>query len=218
MDNAEKKEAADKAPAAKKSGWLDKLNIFKNSGGASGGGKKDDPVRAKKIKTIQIAAAVVLIIVILIIYFSTFIKPSSDTNTDTGIVSAADYCEKTQKDLCEFLSKIKGAGKVTVLINFASTTELVIAYITNINTTTNVAEGGKYVESSQSSSNPVILTQAGSQVPLIIKEIYPKVNGVIVGAEGATDVKVKLELFDAVRTYFKLNAADVQVYATEKTK
>lgn len=178
-------------------------------------GKTDN----KRKKTIQIAAAVVLIAVILIIYFSTFTSPKKETDTsNSGMVSASDYCEKTQKELMQFLAKIKGAGTVTVLINFESTTELVIAYITNINTNTNVAEGGKYVESSQNTSNPVILSQAGSQVPLILKEIYPKVKGVIVGAEGADDVKIKLALVDAVRTYFKIGANDVQVFTTDKNK
>ena len=184
----------------------------------AGGGGKAAP--SKRKKNIEIAAAAVLILVIIIIYFSTFTKKADGgtNNKGAGTVSAADYCQRTQKELCEFLSKIKGAGTVTVLINFESTSEIVIAYITNINTNTNTAEGGKYVESSQNTSNPVILSQAGSQMPLILKEIYPKVKGVIVGAEGAADVKVKLALTDAVRTYFKLNAADVQVYTTEKKK
>ncbi len=215
--------AVETAPK-KSGGLLDKLTGFFGFGGeksaGKGGGKaKEDPEKAKRRKRIQIIAAVVLIAIMLIIYFSTFIKTDTAKPKDTaGTVSAADYCEKTQKDMCEFLSRIKGAGKVTVLINFESSTELVIAYITNINTTTNVADGGKYIESSQNSQNPVILTQAGSQIPLILKEIYPKVKGVIVGAEGASDVSVKLALFDAVRTYFKLAANDVQVYATDKAR
>jgi stage III sporulation protein AG len=192
-------------------------NSQKNDKGAGAAKDAKKPV-SKKRKQIEIAAAVGLIIIIAVIYFSTFSKPKTNNSADknTSAVSASDYCERTQRELTEFLSKIKGAGKVTVLINFESTTEIVIAYITNINTNTNVAEGGKYVESSQSTSNPVILSQAGSQVPLILKEIYPKVKGVIVGAEGASDVKVKLALIDAVRTYFKLSAADVQVYAIDK--
>lgn len=189
------------------------------SGVGKDGVKGKDKAANKRKKTIEIAAAAILILIILIIYFTTFASPEKDSGTsETGLVSAADYCEKTQSELVTFLSKIKGAGNVTVLINFESTTELVIAYITNINTNTNVAEGGKYVETSQSTSNPVILSQAGSQVPLIIKEIYPKVKGVIVGAEGADDVKVKLSLIDAVRTYFKIGANDVQVFTTEKGK
>ena len=195
-----------------------KADTGKGAGGKAANG--GDKAGSKRKKNIQIAVAAVLILVIIIIYFSTFTKPKTGAGTDknTGAVSAADYCERTQKDLCEFLSKIKGAGTVTVLINFESTPEIVIAYITNINTNTNTAEGGKYVESSQNTSNPVILSQAGSQVPLILKEIYPKVKGVIVGADGAADVKVKLALTDAVRTYFKIDAAAVQVYATEKKK
>jgi stage III sporulation protein AG len=191
-------------PGADKQGVLERLTaVFK---------KRDK-------KTLQIAVAVVLIVIVLIIYFSTLFPSSPKGQTDTegsGVLTASEYREKTSRELEAFLTGIKGAGKVKVLINFDSSVERVIAYITNNNRNAATGEDGRTTESTQSSSSPVILNQNGVQTPLVLREIYPEVLGVIVGAEGAGDTKVRLALTDAVRTYLNIPADSVQVYPLGK--
>lgn len=167
-------------------------------------------------KTLHIALAAVLLVVILVIYFSTLDLGGKDSDAGAQSMTAAEYCDKTQNELAGFLSSIKGAGKVKCLISFEGTPELIIAYTTNKTVNTNVGEDGRYTESLTENSSPVIITNNGSQTPLILSQVYPKVKGVIVGASGAGDVRVKLSIIDAVRTYLKIDADCVQVYTPSK--
>ncbi|GHV00950.1 hypothetical protein FACS1894211_09640 [Clostridia bacterium] len=173
----------------------------------------------KDKKKLQLAVAVALVAVVLIIYFSTLNFGGTQKNTaEAQSQTAEEYRDKVQRELESFLTGVKGAGKVKALVNFESSPELVIAYITNNNKTSNVGADGKLNENSQSSESPVILNQGGSQVPLVLKEIYPKVTGVIVAAEGANDTAVRLALLDAVRTYFHIDSSIVQVFPSEGKK
>jgi stage III sporulation protein AG len=165
-------------------------------------------------KKLQIGAAAAFVVLILVIYFSTLFgtdktNPSGGGNGNAAaILTAAEYRDRVQSEVESFLSGISGAGRVKALINFESTPELIIAY--TVSGSSNKSPSG---ETTQSTQTPVILNQNGEQIPLVLKQTFPKVNGVIVGAEGANDVKVKLAIIDALRTYFALSASSVQVYA-----
>lgn len=47
----------------------------------------------------------------------------------------------------------------------------------------------------------------------MLREIKPQVRGVIVVAEGAEDIEVKMRLYDAVKTVLQVSGDRVQVYA-----
>ncbi|MDR1093582.1 MAG: hypothetical protein LBL66_05480 [Clostridiales bacterium] len=171
----------------------------------------------KDKKKLQLAIAIVLIAIVLVIYFSTLnFGGAAGSPGETQILTAEEYRDKAQRELEAFLTGVKGAGKVKALVNFESSPERVIAYIVNESKNSNIGADGKLNENSQSSQSPVILNQNGSQIPLIIREIYPKVTGVVVAAEGANDTAVRLALLDAVRTYFHIDSSLVQVFLLGK--
>ena len=60
--------------------------------------------------------------------------------------------------------------------------------------------------------NPIIVTQNGSSKPLILMEILPKVQGVIVVARGAGDVRVRLDLLNAIRALLEVNSENIQIF------
>ena len=161
--------------------------------------------RLKKIKHIEIYLALLAGAAALLIYFSTnpFGNKNSNTNLSSGYVSASDYCADTEARLTRLLSSIKGAGKVNVMISFESSTELVIAYITSSNNSG---------ENTQGTSSPQILNQSGAQIPLILKEIYPKVTGAVIVAEGAGETKVKLDITNAACTLLNISPSNVNVF------
>ena len=104
----------------------------------------------------------------------------------------------------EIISAIRGVGSAEVIITYYETPEKNIAY--------DIRESDKM--SHNSSNDRTINKQAvitdGS--PMIIKEVYPEVKGVIVAAEGASDINVKKDIKEAVQAVLDVPAHRVCVY------
>jgi stage III sporulation protein AG len=174
--------------------------------------------KIKKIKNFEIYIAVIFVLIILLIYFSSNFSCSSPkkTSNEDAYQSAYDYCEQIESKLRNILSTIKNAGRVDVMITFESTPERIIAYITN--SSSNISSGGNgiYNENTTNTSTPQIIYVDGDQIPLILKEISPKVTGVLVVAEGADDVKVKLDIINAVSVVLDVSADKIKVLTMNK--
>ena len=171
---------------------------------------KEIPEKIKKIKNIEIILAVIIGLIILIIYF----LPASGSGTadSRGKTEAAktDVCSVAER-LAQVLSCIKGAGEVTVMITYESDGELVPAYQQDISETKNT--NGSQVTYSRSESNKLITVyEQGTATALILTEKKPQVKGVIVIAEGAADLTVRLNLFKAVQTVLQVNANKVDIF------
>ena len=129
---------------------------------------------------------VILIIGIVIIAVSGSI-PSRD-KTEEPTETAADV-QGEEERLSEILSQIDGAGRVSVMISYASTAEKELA---------GENEGRTY-------------TSGGDVV--VKKETYPAVRGVIVIADGAGDSRVKQKITEAVTAVTGAAANHVCVYS-----
>lgn len=129
-------------------------------------------------------------------------KPQN-TPTEAGEISL-------EEKLSQVLSQAEGAGAVQVVINYESTPELVPAFESDVQE--NTSSGGENAQESVSQRKAVAtLQESGSSRALIIKENQPPVKGVIVVAEGAGDIGVRLALAQAVTTLLDIQPAQVQV-------
>lgn len=100
------------------------------------------------------------------------------------------------------LSEIDGAGNVSVMVTYYGGTEQSLAYET------------KSDNNKDSRSEDKTAVMSGSS-PMIVQELYPKVKGVIVVAQGAGDISVKRELTEAVTAAMGVGASRVKVYKSE---
>lgn len=111
---------------------------------------------------------------------------------------------------------MRGVGKVEVMITLEMGSEIIPASNTvNTNNTTEEKDsnGGVRVMTSQSSTQNIVTSNTGnSQKPMVLKEIKPQVNGVIVVAEGAENIEIKAKLYDAVKTVLQVPGHRVQIY------
>lgn len=152
--------------------------------------------RLKGLKHKEIIIAVVAIVVMLIIYFSSF-GGSSVKKEDS--VTTSDYCLAKQQEIAAVISQMEGAGNASVVINWASSVEIIPAQ--------NVTENGNTLSSS------VVLA---SGEPIILKEIYPRAIGALIVCEGGSDARVKVNIIMAVATLLDLQADKILVYGTSK--
>ena len=169
-------------------------------------------------KRTQYLIIIVMIAVILAIYFSTF--TTDDTAKPEATVSDAIVKSETaQLDLNgqmeNILSSIEGAGAVRVMITYESGTEIVPATSENTETTTTNDESdgsSKTSETVRKETDIVTVQDQSDSSALVLKEKMPEVKGVLVIAEGAGDIGVKMDLLRAVQTLLNISADKVDVF------
>ena len=144
------------------------------------------------------------------------VKESMDDRSD----EAYDYEENLEKQLSYILGKIDSAGKVSVMITYKSSKELIMDKDKSKNdkiTNEKDNDGGiRTINELVTNDKTVTVSeQGGNSKAVITKEINPEIKGVIVVAEGAKDVKVKRKLTDAVQTVLDIPAYRVMVLETK---
>ncbi|MGI6361907.1 MAG: hypothetical protein ACOX05_06430 [Bacillota bacterium] len=114
-----------------------------------------------------------------------------------------------ERQLGNVLSKIKGAGEVSVAITFEYSAES--EYAVNQETVDRISTEGveKTVDSQETQHKTSIAEQDGS--PVLIKEYMPKVKGVLVVASGAGKAAVKRQLFKSVEGLLGVAAHRINV-------
>lgn len=155
---------------------------------------------------------------------SSISENTEDNNQVIGtynLNSKDEYGSEIQEQLSSILSKIAGAGKVSVMITYESGKELVTQKdksIVDKVTDEKDTDGGTRIinESSIDDKTVMVSQQGGSSQPVVVKEINPEIKGVIVVAEGARDSKVKLKISEAVQTVLDIPAYRVTVLETNK--
>lgn len=205
----------------KKIDGIQKLDKFKNN------------IKKNKGKTIKLLIAIALAGILLMLVGSLVsdIKKDNkkktgvntvevDTNNSTVMAASTSYEDKIKKELESVLSKIDGVGNVSVMIYFETGTTTVP--ITDKNTTTKTTEetdssGGKRITTEQSETSTTVLINNGGDTEIVTsQQVNPTIGGVIVVAEGASNVQLKEELINAVKTVLNIGANRVSVMAMKK--
>ena len=146
----------------------------------------------KKLQFIIIGICVILIVIIFI--FSNFSAKSNNVASD----SIDYYVQNLEDRLSKVLSKVKGAGKVAVVITVESGMETVLA--SKITTTENSL--GKETEES-----PIVVN--GKTV--VVKELYPKIIGVLIVAEGASNISVMSKIQQATISLLDIEINQIEI-------
>jgi stage III sporulation protein AG len=89
------------------------------------------------------------------------------------------------------------------MITYYSSTEKSIAYETKQNT------AQREDKSEMSEDKKAVMTDGE---PMVVKEVYPKVKGVIVTAEGAGDISVRKAISEAVAAALDVPAHRICIY------
>lgn len=161
-------------------------------------------------------------VVLIVLFFSVFaliILNSSNgiktvkTNSDKSLayMTSLEYCEKLELKLVEVLKNIDGVGNINVMVTVESSPEIKVA--SNSDEKTNIiSNGAGTTTTSTSLQKPIIINSSGNNSAMVLYEITPKVTGVVVVAEGAKDVRVKMDLFNAVQALLGVSNNNIQIY------
>ena len=176
----------------------------------------------KIINNLLILLLVTIIILIISNIFLDSNKKDEEYNIDNGLNEynyniQEDYSEYLEKKLVRILSKFDGVNKVDVMITLEDSVEKITASNTTKSSESNLendGEGGTR-EVLREDVTEQIITKGNDESLMVIKEIKPTVQGVIVVVDGANDPLLKEIIYEAVKTALGVTANRVQVYSSK---
>lgn len=121
-----------------------------------------------------------------------------------------------EQSLEDILSKIAGVGKVDVLVTYSETSEVVAMYneTYKYSSTEEEDSNGGVRKIEETDTNKEIIKNS-EEAPVTQKIIMPKVEGVIVTAEGAGSANVKANIIQAVSAVTGVASHRIQVFEGE---
>ncbi len=142
--------------------------------------------------------------------------PADQTSAETLKRTDVESKSEMEENLRSILSQINGAGKVDVMITFVSGNESVPAVdVTTSQNTTQEKDkegGARDIKESNKENSIVYEESQGVKKPFVVKEILPRVKGVVIVAEGAGDAEVRSNLTKAAQALLEVAAHKIQVF------
>ena len=126
-------------------------------------------------------------------------------------MTSLEYCEKLELKLVEVLKNIDGVGNISVMVTVESSPEIKIASNSDEKTNT-VSNSAGTTTTSTSLQKPIIINSSGEGSAMVLYEISPRVTGVVVVADGAKDIRVKMDLFNAIQALLGVSNNNIQIY------
>lgn len=148
----------------------------------------------KKNKLLTYIIAIILAVVLCLITLGDLGSTDKTSSVDSNI----EYIENLEKRLSETLSCVENAGKVKVVITVESGKESVLASKVTIN-----ENNGK----TEKKEEPI--TVNGKTV--VLRELYPKITGVLIVAEGANNILVKNRLLSATTSLLDVDVKNIEI-------
>ncbi len=150
---------------------------------------------------------------------------SDQTEEDNGELAvraaaakpAPDYEKELEERIAQLLKSVEGVGKVDVMVVLSSSSEKVYRTDRSENTSTtkekDASGGERDIASSQSEESTILSQQSGSNgtSPLIQKELYPEISGIVISAQGGDSPTVQAEISQAMEALFGLEPHKIKV-------
>ena len=130
-------------------------------------------------------------------------------NTD---ITEDSYEKQLEKRLEEILSKVQGVGNVDVMIVLESGKEIVTKddNIKENGTTNEEALNGDKRQITTDKSQSSTVKISGDE-PLVLKELSPKISGVLIVAQGGGNVEIKNTLIEATNALLGVEMHKIEV-------
>jgi len=141
------------------------------------------------------------------------VKSSSDIKKEDETEAYSDDLEKKLK---KFLSNVAGIGDVEVMVTLKGSKERIVlkdSPFTQESMNEVDGEGGNRVSSSVRNEESTVMVGSGSgeNLPYVIQELEPEVEGIAVIAEGGDNPEIIAEIIEAVQVLFNVPAHKVKV-------
>ena len=151
--------------------------------------------KIKNNKKVRLAIIIVLLTILILYLFLSVVQKNENIQNENEIDL---YVNSLEDKLSSVLSKLSGAGRVEVVISVESGMETVLA-------TEKILKDTEYgVEQTE---KPIIVN--GKTVTL--KELYPKIVGVLIVSEGANDIMVMRKIQEATVSLLNVGLEQIEI-------
>lgn len=153
-------------------------------------------------------------------------KESGSQGTDSGLsqlaggqttseqTSESDYAGLLEKKLCELLSSVEGVGQAEVMITLKTSEEAVFQVDESVSenrlSESDSGGGNRETEENRTEKSTVVIGSSGGEA-LMVRQIMPQIEGVVVICEGGDVPAVKSEICEAVGALFDVPAHKIKV-------
>jgi stage III sporulation protein AG len=167
-----------------------------------------------------------------VLFFSSFVRVPAKELTEDGPlppdaqepvnaavtskpVTMQDYEKKYEEELADVLSKMVGVDDVSIVINLDSTVEEVVQV--DVRDTEQVTqEVGKTGDNRSITQNTTdkktaFYNTGDGQKPVVIKQLKPKVRGVLIVARGVENLRIKAAVIEAIQRTLEVPAHRISV-------
>jgi len=178
-------------------------------------------IKGKKIKKDQLLIVFLTGILLMIIAIPT--KNHEDTEVGennyemlqgNGRDENIDYTRYLEEKLEVTLSQMEGVGDVTCMITLLQSAEQIIEKdleITDENVAEKDSQGGTRTTRQSSHSETTIYNGEENSEPYVSKELFPKVEGVVVVADGGDDAMVVKNITEAIHALFGIESHKIRI-------
>ncbi|MBR0436078.1 MAG: hypothetical protein IJK12_02435 [Clostridia bacterium] len=160
-------------------------------------------------------AAVGGIAVLLYLLGSRIDCAKKEPEAEIAAAAVPDTRDALERRLIEVLSKIRGAGKVDVLVTYETNGEIVTATVRQTDEDVKDASGTSGSQTSRTVrevTEPATVETENGHAPIVLYEKEPTVRGVVVVAEGAADFSVREKLQAAVQAATGIPVSRIEVF------
>ena len=167
---------------------------------------------AQNIKPILLLFAVAF--GVLLIAVSPDSRNGEETENKNNLAALDVYTKDIERRLEEIIGAIEGAGKTKVMVSFESSFESVYANNAKLEENTS----GNTPVSAKSTEKQIVLAgdRANGETPILLKELCPRVKGVVVVCSGGDNYNVIKSIKEAVSSLFSIPETKVCVTAGDK--
>ena len=173
----------------------------------------------KKIKKEQLLMGALFGILCLVIMLPVPEKEKTEKKIAEDVQQEKILTETTERKLKEILQTISGVGEVEVFITYADHGKLIVekdeSVSENLIQEMDGSGGTRTTTTVQSDRQTVYGT---NEVPYVVQELSPVVEGVLVVAEGAGNVSVKKQIQETMEALFGLYAHKISIMKMEVSK
>lgn len=164
---------------------------------------KQNLLSKKGDKKLKILLVIGLIGIMLIALSEAIPSQSkSPSGVDEETMSYSEYIDSLERETAEIISSIDGAGECKVMITLKNSNESV--YAKNIEEESN--------EGSYSKKNEYVLYDDNNgDSPLLVKQYFPEIQGVVIVCTGGDDVMVRENIIKSVTALFNVSSTNISV-------
>ena len=187
--------------------------------------------KMKKDQWLILFLAGVLLLVVAMPAGKSSSKTAKQQNAQTEIAQTngtgsgkLDYEKTLETRLAQILEGMDGVGNVQVMITFQDQGESVVEKDVTMRQDAGTGSSGQASTdgtteslgmgnsgSRESSESTVFAQSDGDETPFVNKEILPKIDGVLIVAEGGADASVRKNISEAVEALFGLDTHKIKI-------